>query len=173
MHRLDSARPATSLRGHQKGIERGGDGDSVAVRAASWQHPQDVNELLIVAREAHAPVADPESPFVVGARQLDDVAGRGIADEAIERLNDPSLYGTIEPSKVATGPRREDPAAARLGAQANSRRISSAEMISPRAISALASATPSSSSGVTGSSSTGALRRSSESPSLPGSRRAR
>ena len=87
-------------------------------------------------------VADPESPFVVGARQLDDVAGRGIADEAIERLNDPSLYGTIEPSKVTTGPRREDPAAARLGAQANSRRISSAEMISPRAISALASATP-------------------------------
>ena len=131
-----------------------------------------MNELLIVAREAHAPVADPESPFVVGARQLDDVAGRGIADEAIERLNDPSLYGTIEPSK-ATGPRREDPAAARLGAQANSRRISSAEMISPRAISALASATPSSSSGVTGSSSTGALRRSSESPSLPGSRCAR
>src|SRR5664280_2019973 len=58
---------------------------SVAVGATAGQHTQDLNELLIVAREAHAPVANPEAPFVVRARQLDDVAGRWVADEAIER----------------------------------------------------------------------------------------
>lgn len=99
----------------ERASNSGDEVDSVAVGATAEQHAQDLNELLIVTREPHAPVADPESPFVVGGRQLDHVPSRGIADETIERLNDPTLDGAIEASKVATGAWGEDPAAARRG----------------------------------------------------------
>jgi hypothetical protein len=71
----------TARRSDPEGIKRASKlwrrrGDSAAVGAAAGQNAQDVDELLVVACEAHAPVADRESPFVVGARQLHDVAGR-------------------------------------------------------------------------------------------------
>src|SRR4029077_17875384 len=127
---------------------------SIPVGAATRQDPQDVDDACLgVALEAHAPVADPQTPFV-SIRQLDDIASGRIAREPIEGTHDAALDRRVKTLEVASRPRRDDPAAAR--AQATWRLISSAESTSPRAISARASRAASSSSGIVGSSSSGA-----------------
>lgn len=90
-----------------------------------------------------------QAPFIC-VRQLDDIASRWIACKSIEGAYDAALDWRVETLEIAPCPCRENPAAA--GAQATSRLISSAEITSPRAICALASRAPSSSSGVVGSS---------------------
>lgn len=132
---------------------------SVAVGAAPRQDAQNDDRPAIVSGEAHTPVAYPQSPFLVRAAELDDVSNRRIADETIKRIDHAPLDGPIQPAHVAPGAIGKKPARAGAGAQPNSRRISSAGINSPRSISARASATPASSSTVTGSLSSGASAR--------------
>jgi hypothetical protein len=64
----------------------------------------------------------------VRAREFHNVAGRRLTDQPIECLDDAPTYGRIEALEVTSYTAGEYPAA-----QANSRRISSAETTSPRA----------------------------------------
>ena len=73
---------------------------SIAVGAAAGQHAGHENEPVGVPREPHAPVADSESPFVVGASQPDDIADRWIVDKTIKRLDDAPLHRPIEAPHV-------------------------------------------------------------------------
>ncbi len=132
---------------------------SIPVGASTGQDPQDVDDPCFgVALEANPPVAYAQAPFIC-VRQLDDIASRWIACKSIEGAYDAALDWRVKTLEIAPRPCRENPAAA--GAQATSRLISSAEITSPRVICARASRAPSSSSGVVGSSSTGARASSS------------
>lgn len=104
---------------------------SVPISPPARQHPGDINNPgLGVPREAHPPVANPQAPFV-GIYELDDIPGRGIVGQPIERINHSLLNWAVEALEVTSGACREGPAAV---VQATSRLISSAESTSPRAI---------------------------------------
>jgi hypothetical protein len=65
---------------------------SVAVDTAARQYAQnDDHALLIVEREADAPVANAQAPLE--RAQLANVGRERIPNEAIERINDPSANG--------------------------------------------------------------------------------
>jgi hypothetical protein len=139
---------------------------SVAVGATAVQDAQHLDDAGGVAPEAHAPLPYAQAPLVLNSSELDDVTGRRLTRETIERVNDPSVDRWVQALEVASRAAGKDPAAA--GAvQANSRPMSSAEITSPRAICSRASRNPSFSSGVVGSPSIGAFPRRSPSASLP------
>jgi hypothetical protein len=141
--------PAGSSRRRLSGRAR-----SLPISTPARQYPHDINDAgLGIAGEADPPVANTETPFV-GVHELRDISGRRIASQPIECINHSPLNWAVEALEVTSGACREGPAAV---AQATSRLISSAESTSPRAICSAASRAPSSSSGVVGSSSTGAL----------------
>ena len=101
---------------------------SVAIRATAGQNAQHEDDSGAIALKAHAPVTNPQPPFRVGSRELHHVARRCVAGQPIECLDDASSYRRVEALEVTSRAAGEDPAA-----QANSRRISSAETTSPRA----------------------------------------
>jgi|GEM_PF-4860955 hypothetical protein len=60
---------------------------SVAVGAAAGQDAQDVDGVgRLLAGEAHAPVADPQAPLRLDAREAADVAAWRLGTQAVERV---------------------------------------------------------------------------------------
>src|SRR5206468_206525 len=130
---------------------------SVAVGASAGQHAEHVDgELLVVESQQYAPVGDAEAPLAASS-QLDDVAGGRVGDETVQRVEDALAYRRIETAQVASRGWRDLDAPA--GGQSNSRRNSSSGTEAPRC--AQASSTLACSSGVRGSSSSGALLKNS------------
>ena len=78
-------------------------GRSVSVGTAAGQYAEDVDHAGLVAIEADAPVADPQAPLILDSGEPDHVTDRRVADEAVERLDDPGLDRRVEPAEVASG----------------------------------------------------------------------
>jgi len=65
---------------------------SFAVSAATRKDTQDLDHVGVgVACETHPPVADAQAPFVLNAGEAHHVAGRRVAGQAVERLDDAVL----------------------------------------------------------------------------------
>src|ERR1035437_324540 len=131
---------------------------SAVVCPTTWQNTRHDDRVgFVVEVEAHAPVADAQSPFVA-VRELAGVAGSGVGDEVVQRIDDASLDRPVEAPQVA--PRGwSDEVGPGLVCQARSRsRLSSSgSMASPRWYAPSASCAEPSSSGEEGSLSSGGL----------------
>lgn len=71
---------------------------SAIICASAWQdagHDDCVG--FVVKVEADAPVADAQSPFVA-VRELAGVAGAGVGDEVVERIDNAFLDWPVEAS---------------------------------------------------------------------------
>ena len=93
--------PLGTIRAHQdvEGL-RG----SVAVGATAGQDAQHLDDAGAVALEAHAPVPYAQAPLVLNTSELDDVTGRGITGETIERIGGSSRWRSRLARPVKTQP---------------------------------------------------------------------
>jgi len=100
---------------------RGTAGELAVVCAPSRQHAHHMDHArVIVEREPHAQLADPQPPFGA-ALQLADVAGARVLYEAVEGFDDAAGVGWIKPTKIASRARRGDPGPGRGQSRPSSR----------------------------------------------------